>query len=463
MPIIGPQDTSGMERAYRAREISPVEAVEAALDAAEATQDTLNAFVFIDREGALRAAAESEMRWRAGSPLSPLDGAPVSVKDNIHVEGLPTSYGSLATTEEKRWGPDSPSVARMREAGMAIIGKTTLPDHAFKVTTESPLTGVTRNPWNPAHTPGGSSGGAAAAVGGFGGLALGTDGGGSIRVPAAWTGVVGFKPSLARVPHHPRGTFGPLSHVGPLARNVRDVARLMSIIAKPDSRDWYASGDRGDDFETPLSAQAQPMRIALSPTLGLGVEVVGSEIRTAVEAAARVFEQLGCDVRLMDPPAVREAVDLHGYMWVSFCALLSQRFGHAASELDVGLRRAAALGASLRPTEVTDLFVRRGDLGSVFWRFFEDYDLVLAPTAPCTAPAIADLDEAQPFRVLTTSWCNLVGLPAISVPCGLARNGLPIGLQIVGGPRADLAVLKAAFAYEHARGPMQSPPSVLAV
>jgi aspartyl-tRNA(Asn)/glutamyl-tRNA(Gln) amidotransferase subunit A len=245
-----------LAKAYRESKLSPVEVTGAVLDRAISSQTALNAFCFLDADSALVAARSSEARWRGGDPRSPIDGVQVSVKDNIATAGMPTRFGSRALTDDQIWRPDSPSVARLREAGAIIFGKTCCPDFGHKLVTDSPLTGVTRNPWSTAHTPGGSSGGAAAAVAAsIGALAIGTDAGGSIRIPAAFTGTFGFKPSFGRIPHHPRGAYALLSHIGPLSRSVEDAALMMNVIAHPDARDWYALPGEAHDHVAALSCK----------------------------------------------------------------------------------------------------------------------------------------------------------------------------------------------------------------
>lgn len=436
---------------YRSRQLSPVEVMTATLRAAEDSQATLNAFVLLDPATALAAARRSEERWRAGTPLSSLDGVPVSVKDNIYAEGAPTRFGSLAIAPADTIGPDSPSVARLREAGALIFGKTTLSDFAHKIVTDSPLTGVTRNPRNLDHTPGGSSGGAAAAVAAnLGPIALGTDGGGSIRVPASWTGTFGMKPSMGRVPHHPRGAFAPFSHVGPITRTVLDAARAMTFLSRPDSRDWYALPPDDVDYEASLRRGVAGRRIALSPTLGLPDILIDPQTAAAVERAARTFEELGAHVELADPPGLSECMDVTGVFWLSLSDRLARTLGEGAARLDGSVLTLVEMSRSLPANAFLDAFLRRGELAVPINAFFARYDLLLAPVIQSTAPRLADLDPLNPPRPPLTAWCNLFGIPAASVPCGSSSNGLPIGLQIVAGPWADEAVMSASYAYEQA-------------
>src|ERR1051326_8341268 len=227
-----------LSTAYANRDLSPVEVTEACLARIEALDAEINAFCLVEPEASRRQAEDSEQRWMEGAPLSPLDGVPIAIKDLLLTKGWPTRRGSLTVDPKGPWTDDAPSVARLREAGAVFIGKTTTPEFGWKGSTDSPLTGVTRNPWNKQKTPGGSSGGSAAALAArFAPLALGTDGGGSIRIPASFSGVSGLKPSFGRVPAWPLSPFGTVAHVGPMSRTVLDTALLLNVIARPDGRD----------------------------------------------------------------------------------------------------------------------------------------------------------------------------------------------------------------------------------
>jgi aspartyl-tRNA(Asn)/glutamyl-tRNA(Gln) amidotransferase subunit A len=428
--------------AYTARRTSPVEVTRALLHAVQAAQESLNCFVEIDEPGALRAARVSEHRWLAGSPLSRLDGVPISFKDNLDMSGLRTRFGSLTTAHSPIAERDCPAAARLREAGAILFGKTTTPEFAHKMVTSSPLTGVTRNPWNLQHSPGGSSGGAAAAVcAGLGPIAIGTDGAGSIRIPAAWTGTLGFKPSLGRVPHHPRGAFAWFSHVGPICRNVADAARVMTCISRPDARDWYSLPFENVSYEAALTRQLQDVRIALSPTLGLDVMRVDPDIRSAVEGAARVFTSLGAETVAT--------------LFLSLSTRLVEQTG--AAGVDPSLLALAELGAKLTPSQIVEASVRRGELGSRLNEFFERFELVLAPVTQFDAPALSEVAARTDLRPMFTQWCNLLGFPAASVCCGISSADLPIGLQVIGKRWGDVDVLRACHAYERARGPVCRP------
>src|SRR5213595_2733588 len=254
--------------AYRRHELSPVEVTRAVLERIEKLNPVLNAFNLVS-DRALDEAKASETRWLRGEPKGLLDGVPVSVKDILLTKGWPTLRGSKTVDAKGPWNDDAPCVARLREHGAVLLGKTTTPEFGWKGVTDSPLTGITRNPWNPAKTPGGSSGGAVAAVAaGMGPLAIGTDGGGSIRIPCSFTGLFGIKPSFGRVPAWPLSPFGTVAHVGPITRSVADAALMLNVLAQPDARDWHALPYERRDWRSGLDQDITDLRIAYSPDLG---------------------------------------------------------------------------------------------------------------------------------------------------------------------------------------------------
>src|SRR6266550_9505710 len=276
---------------YRRKALSPVEAAEILFARIEALQPKLNAFCIVDRDGALAAARASEQRWRQGKPLGPLDGVPVTIKDLVLMRGFPTLRGSKLIDPAQDWYEDGPAVARLREAGAVILGKTTTPEFGWKALGDSPLTGITRNPWELSRTPGGSSAGAAAAcAAGIGPLHLGSDGAGSIRIPCAFTGIFGLKPSFGRVPAYPLSAMGLLAHIGPMARTVADAALMLTVLSGPDYRDSYALPPEDRDYLDGLKGGIRGWRIAYSPTLGYAQ--VDPEIAAALAAAAEQFAAL---------------------------------------------------------------------------------------------------------------------------------------------------------------------------
>jgi len=254
---------------YNKRTLSPVEVTRAALDRIQSLQPVFNAFALVMGEDALSAAHQSEARWMRGAPLGLVDGLPTTVKDLLLVKGHPTRRGSRTIDPDQPWTEDSASVARMREQGAVFLGKTTTPEFGWKGVTDSPLTGVTVNPWNTTMTPGGSSGGAAVAAAlGMGVMHIATDGGGSIRIPAAFCGLFGFKPTFGVVPVHPHPPAGTLWHQGPISRTVHDAARMLTVIAGSEPRDFYAGPTLGIDYRDGLDDGIAGMRIAYSRTLG---------------------------------------------------------------------------------------------------------------------------------------------------------------------------------------------------
>jgi Asp-tRNA(Asn)/Glu-tRNA(Gln) amidotransferase A subunit family amidase len=281
--------------AYGRKDLSPLEVTQAVLDGIEAFDPQVNAFCVVDGERAIEAARTSEARWQRGEPLGLVDGVPATIKDIVLAAGWPTLRGSLAVARDQDWSDDAPATARLREHGAVLLGKTTTPEFGWKGVTDSPLTGITRNPWNTDLTPGGSSGGAAAACAlGLGALHVGTDGGGSIRIPAGFTGIFGLKATFGRVPAWPSSPFGTVAHVGPLTRTVTDAALMLSVLAEPDTRDWHALPASGRDYRVGLEDGVRGLRIAFSPDLG-HVDV-DPEVTEAVARAAHAFTELGAHV-----------------------------------------------------------------------------------------------------------------------------------------------------------------------
>jgi len=437
---------------YRAKRTSPVEVARAALQRIDKLNPVLNAYCFVAPD-ALAAAKASEDRWMKGEPRGALDGVPVSVKDLLLTKGWPTMRGSKTVDPRGPWNDDAPVVARLREADAILLGKTTTPEFGWKGVTDNPLTGITRNPWNPAKTPGGSSGGAAAALAaGIGPLTLGTDGGGSIRIPCAFTGVFGLKPSFGRVPAWPLSPFGTVAHVGPMTRSVHDAALMLNVLSQPDVRDWFALPYDPRDYRLGLEDGVRGLRIAYSPTLG-GASV-DPEVAALVEHAAMRFVELGALVEQADPDfsGVEEVFRRH---WFTGAAYLLKDFSPRQRALmDPGLVEVATEGANIGMMDLLEAVQRRGAYGVRMNHFHEKYDLLLTPTLPLPAfdagVEVADVMKERRW----TDWTpfsypfNLTQQPAASIPCGLTRDGLPVGLQIVGARYQDALVLRAARAFE---------------
>jgi aspartyl-tRNA(Asn)/glutamyl-tRNA(Gln) amidotransferase subunit A len=439
--------------AYRAGELSPVEATEAALQRIERHDPDVNAFCLVDADAALASAKASAERWQRGEPIGALDGVPISIKDILLTRGWPTLRGSRTVDPTGPWEVDGPHVARVREQGAVLLGKTTTPELGWKGVTDNPLTGITRNPWDPTRTAGGSSGGSAAAVLlGMGPLSLGTDGGGSVRIPAAFTGTTALKPTYGRVPHYPPSPFGTLAHVGPMTRSAADAALLLDVVSGADPRDPWALAPTGSAAAA-LDAGVAGLRIAVSPTLGY-VDV-HPQIAAAFAAAVRVFAELGAHVEEADP-GFSDPVHEFETLWFSGAAKSIEHLGpEQRAQMDPGLVAVSEQGARASALDYLAAMAVRNDLGTRMGEFHTRYDLLLTPTLPIPAFAAGVEVPAGWPQERWTSWTpftypfNMTQQPAASVPCGFA-DGLPVGLQIVGPRHADNAVLAAAHAFQQA-------------
>ncbi|HEX2890528.1 amidase [Vineibacter terrae] len=439
---------------YRRAALSPVEVAETAFARIERYNGALNAFMVIDREGAMAQAQASAARWRRGTPLSPLDGVPVTIKDTVDLQGFPTRAGSQ-TTPDAPAAHDCPEAARLREAGCVILGKTTTPEFGWKGMTDGPLFGTTRNPWNLERTPGGSSGGAAAALAaGIGTLALGTDGGGSVRIPATHCGLFGLKPTFGRVPHAPhKGAFGTLVAAGPITRSVSDAALMLNEMARPDPRDWYALPYTGEDFGADLWRGVDGLKIAVTTTFG-GAQT-DPEVATLVQAAARVLEQLGAIVEEVGEITAPLRPRFEAYWLAGFGETLARIPPARWPELDPGFLELARRGQSVTRAEAYAGELARIELGTEMALFHQRHDLLLMPTIPAPPVNAAMPYHAQgndrwaratPFTVAF----NYTGQPCATIRCGFTSDGLPAGLQIVGPKYSEGLILRAAAAYEAA-------------
>jgi len=445
---------------YSSGKLSPVEVTSALLDRLDALQPELNAFCVVDHEGALEVARASEARWRAGSPLSPFDGVPATIKDLMLMRGFPTRRGSYLI-ENAPDTEDSPAVARLKEAGAVILGKTTTPEFGWIAIGDSPLTGITRNPWNLDRTPGGSSAGAAAAcAAGIGVFNLGSDGAGSIRIPSSFSGVFGIKPTFGLVPAYPPSPMGLLSHHGPLCRGVADAAAMLNVLSRPDPRDPYALPLPAGDFLAGLDDGVGDWRIAYSPDLGYAK--VQPEIATACAAAAKQFAALGADVeevgKIFDSP--REALLT---LWGAGAArIIAGIPAEKLKQCDPSFLAVAEAGARIGAVDYLGADLARNALGRTMGAFHQTYDLLLTPMMPVPALPVGE-DLNDPSDEHWVDWSpfsypfNMTRQPAASIPCGLTSDGLPIGLQIVGPLHGDAKVLRAARAFETTQ-PARRPP-----
>jgi len=441
---------------YRAKTLSPVEVAKACLARIGAHNSRLNAFCLVEEAAALAAARESEQRWQRGEPKGLADGIPASVKDLILTKGWPTLRGSKTVSADQRWDEDAPAVARLRENGAVILGKTTTPEFGWKGVTDNPLTGITRNPWNPEMTPGGSSGGAAvAAAAGMGVLHIGTDGGGSIRIPSAFTGIFGFKQSYGRVPAYPLSPFGTLAHLGPMTRTVADAALMLNVLTQPDVRDWYALPPDGRDYRDGLDGGVKGLRIAFAPTLANAP--VDPEVATLVAGAARTFADLGAIVEEATPD-LPDSYETFARHWFPGAAnALRAHTAEQRRQMDSGLVEIAEKGAAVALLDYLAAVREREAMGVTMNLFHQKWDLLLTPTIPIPAftagrelPAGHGGKRWMDWTPFTYPF-NLTRQPAATAPCGFTKAGLPVGLQIVGTLYDDARVLRAARAFEQAQ------------
>ncbi len=441
----------------RAKQVSPVEVTEAVLARIDALNPRLNAFCLVAPDVALNAAREAEIAVVKGEPLGPLHGVPFSIKDVIFTRGLRTTGGSRlfadAVPEE-----DAIVVARMRAAGAVVLGKTNTSELGHQALTDNTLFGPTRNPWNLDLTPGGSSGGAAAAVASaLGPVALGTDGGGSLRLPAAFCGVYGFKPSWGRVPQYPSFPgWEHLSVTGPITWTVRDAALVLDVIAGDDDRDRHSLPREARSYLESCDDSIRGLHVAWSPDLGYAA--VDPRVLAVCENAAAEFEALGCHVEVVNPAWEDPEEIFRTIVSAQFYAHWSDQLPAQEAQLDPSLVKFIRRGGAVSARE----YVLAMDRVRAYWHeaqtFLARFDLLLTPTVsvlpfPVTERPPREIGE-QAISVL--GWMpftfpfNLTGQPAASVPAGLTEDGLPVGLQIVGRRNADRTVLAASAAYEAA-------------
>ena len=447
-----------------ARAVSPVEAVEAALARIERAQPVLNAFITVCAEPARAAARAAEAALMRGEATGPLFGVPFAVKDLVNTAGVRTTFGSVAFADNVP-AADSVAVARLKAAGAILVGKTTTPEFGHKCFTEAPLFGRTVNPWNVTRTCGGSSGGAAAAVAaGLAPIGIGTDGGGSSRIPAACCGVVGFKQTLGLVPHDltPDG-FGNQSHITPMSRTVMDSALMLQTMAGPDRCDPHSLGLAMPDFVAAARPQGDltGVRIAWRPYLGN--RKLAAEVRAACEDGLAALAALGAEIEPVDDGfASSEPIWL--VLTQSFWNARFRRYvGQYGNRMSDTLIRQMDRGAGHSAVALQEAMFERTRIFRDIQRWFEDFDLVATPTLSRTALP-ADHDFFAPIEIdgeiadtVRNAWYpytlpfNLSGNPAVSLPCGFGADGLPIGLQLVGPHLGDAALLHAAALFEAAR------------
>ncbi len=441
---------------YRSGAVSPVEAVDAILARAEAVNPRINALTLVDTDAALAAARLSEARWREGAPLSPLDGVPVSIKELVRAKGWPHTMASLLTDKSPAT-EDSPAVARLREAGAVVYAQNTSPEYGFKGVTDSPLHGITRNPWNLALTPGGSSGGSGAAVAaGLGPLAVGTDGGGSVRIPSAFCGLVGLKATYGRIPAWPPSMHGDLANTGPMTRTTLDCALMLNQMARPDARDPFPAQPEEKDYTAGLDRGVRGLKIGL--VTKYGDVFLDPEVERLVTAAAKAFEDLGAVVEpIAPPPQSAGASSVFVVHWFSALQRLLQIYpAEQHAQFDPQLLQNARVGEQYSVQTLVDAMVARRELSTAWNLLFTDYDLVISPTLNVLAFPVGQPFPAGPDGVPNYAWSNtalfnLTRHPAITTPAGLSASGLPVGLQIVAAHYRDDLVLQASAALEAAQ------------
>ena len=441
--------------AIRAKKLSPVEVVDAVLARLDRLNPRLNAYCTVTADAARAAAKEAEAAVMRGDRLGTLHGVPVSIKDLVMTKGVRTTWGSRMF-EHYVPEEDAPVVERLREAGAISFGKTNTPEFGYKGVTDNPVFGPSRNPWSLAHTPGGSSGGGAAAVAaGLGPLAVGTDGGGSIRIPCSCCGVFGLKPTLGRVAAAPTyGGLETLSHTGPITRTVRDAALMMNAIAGPDPRDISSLPMEGTDYLAGLDRGVSGLRLAWTPDWGHAP--VDPEVRRIAEAGAKRVAEAGCRVDEANPGFSSPEDPFVILFSCSIAARLGDKLPEWRDRFDPGLVKMIEHGMRWTAADFINAANWRRTLGETFRRFFARYDLVLTPTlaAPPLPVGVNYYEEIGGRTVAPSGWfaftypINLTGFPAATVPCGWTSEGLPVGLQIIGPRLADALVLRAAAAFE---------------
>ena len=445
---------------YARRALSPVEALKAVTERIARMNPWVNAFAALNPR-ALQQAGESEARWAAGRPMGDLDGVPVTVKDLLNVAGFPTRRGSR-TSDATPATEDAPCVMGLKLAGAVIIGKTTTTEFGWKSPGDCPLHGITRNPWNRERTPGGSSSGAgAAAAACFGPLHIGTDAGGSIRIPAAFCRVMGVKPSFGRIPQWPLGAFANVAVAGPMARSVRDAALMMNAMARHDLRDPFCLPDEKRDWRDGIEAGVRGMRVGVVRRMGFDAPL-DAEGETALHEAARALEHAGAIVEEADP-GLPDTRAIFGRVWgVALARLVASVPEDRHGLLDAGILDVARAESAMSAVDFLAAEALRIEAAHAMARFHQRYDVVLTPCTP-TAAFAADQPTLHPQMSLWRDWApwtfafNLTRQPAISVPVGLDSEGMPRAVQVAAALYQDDLCFQAARAIELALQPPPAP------
>jgi aspartyl-tRNA(Asn)/glutamyl-tRNA(Gln) amidotransferase subunit A len=454
MDLSSPEFMSALDlaAAIKSKRVSPVEVVDAALDRIGARNPTLNAFSEVLADDARAASREAEAAVQRGDALGPLHGVPIGIKDQMNVTGARVTFGTHLLADYVAT-EDAPVVAGVRRAGAVIVGMTTMPEFGWQGISWSPLYGMTRNPWNLERSTAGSSAGSGAAVAaGLVPFAIGSDGAGSIRMPASFCGIVGLKPTYGRVAMYPVSVSELVTHYGPMSRTVRDTAALLRAVAGPDPRDPHCLPASDEDYLASCDGGVAGLRIAYSPDLGYAQ--VNPEVATIVANAVKRFEALGAHVVEASPGFADPIWAADQYLWAGAANRAYPRLDEMSDRMDPGFVQAVEMMAGRSLFDAARARIVRLELAATMGRFFGQYDLLLTPTMADTA---FGLDRSEPQYGPTLAWSpftypfNLTGEPAITVPAGWSEEGLPVGLQIVGPRFAEGRVLRAAAAFETAQ------------
>jgi aspartyl-tRNA(Asn)/glutamyl-tRNA(Gln) amidotransferase subunit A len=455
---LGFMSAADLQAAYAARQLSPVEVARSLLDRIGALDGRFNAMVILTPEIALAQARASEAAYAGGGPVRPLEGVPVTMKDMHPTKGLVTAMGSMAT---KDWVPDedAPCIARLHAAGTVMLGKTTVPEFGWKGVSQSTLSGITHNPWRRGLNAGASSAGAAAGcAAGYGPLHLGSDGGGSVRMPAHFCGVFGMKPTYGRIPYWPVSNNDYATHMGPIARTVMDGAMMLKAMAGPHAWDHTSCEAEPADYPALLRTGMRGKRIAYSPDLGHAR--VDADVAATIEIAVHAFEEMGAVVEPVTPPWGPAGPELARFFWpAGYLARANLYLDAWQDQMDPGLVAMMQEGRTFTAEQYHVMRARKLAYCESIHRWFSNYDYLVTP-AVSTAAFPAELLQPPGWPQHPWDWLmwaefsypfNFSGNPAASVPCGFTGGGLPVGLQIVGKRFDDLGVLQASAAFEAAR------------
>jgi aspartyl-tRNA(Asn)/glutamyl-tRNA(Gln) amidotransferase subunit A len=461
-PAFHERSAADLAAAFSRGEMTPMEATRAALARIAELEPKLNAMYRVDRDGAIEQARAADERWEAGRPLSALDGVPLTIKENIYTRGAPAPIGTRANEDAPPQPEDAPPAARLREAGCVILGKTTMPDYGMLSSGQSSLHGVTRNPWRLDRNPSGSSSGAGAAcAAGYAPLHLGTDIGGSVRLPATHCGIFALKPSLGRVPIHPP-YLGRVA--GPMTRTVEDAALMMNVLARSDARDFMSLPPHGQDFARGLGEiDPRRIKIGLLPDMGVGLSI-DPQVRAAAEAAATALAGAGCNVESIRSFVTEEMLDGMGRFFEarSYNDYMQLPAARRQKVLPFIVEWCSWRAAKFSGRDVMQAYGQVMAMREAAVGASREYDFLLSPTSPILPyeadfPAPGnDAHNALPHIAFTVPF-NMSEQPAASINWSYSEDGLPIGVQIVGQRFDDIGVLRLAKFIEGIRPTQRRP------